>query len=62
MHIRDPEYEKFGSGMEKFGSGMEKIRIRDLGFEINIPDPQHCLKLTTDFSTAAEPVLLSLFS
>ncbi len=29
MRIRDPGWEKFGSGKEKFGSG------------INIPDPLH---------------------
>jgi hypothetical protein len=34
MRIRDPEWRQFGSGMEKkVGSG------------INIPDPQHWVKL-----------------
>jgi hypothetical protein len=37
MRIRDGD-----SSDPKFG--MEKSRIRDQGSEINIPDPQHCVR------------------
>jgi hypothetical protein len=55
MRIRDPGWNKFGSGIldgnnSDPGSGMGKIRIRDgkntnLGSGINISDPQHWLTI-----------------
>jgi hypothetical protein len=36
-----------GSGMEKFGSGIRDGKKSVPGSGINIPDPQHCIKLGT---------------
>jgi hypothetical protein len=35
--------------MEKFGSGIQDGKNSDSGSGINIPDPQHCIKITVSF-------------
>ncbi len=41
MWIRDPGWEKIGSGMENFGSGIRGGKKSNPGSGINIPHPQH---------------------
>jgi hypothetical protein len=49
MRIRDPEWNNcriWNPGWKKVGSGIRNGKKSDPGSGINIPDPQHCPKLS----------------